>query len=195
MHDAIVSAAVELFLTEGYEQTSIRKIAEKIEYTPGAIYSYFKDKDEILFEIHLRGFEKLFEQLRPALEGVDPLDRLYRIGKLYIDFALQNPQYYDLMFIGLSMARSIKEKQEWESGEGAYGVLRQIVGECIEKKLLPAGDVDAAAYTFWSMVHGMVSLVLRGRCMAPPAERPNLVYGSYEYLWKVMSNQRKPDGR
>ena len=94
-HDAIVDAAVELFLSEGYQNTSIRKIAEKIEYTPGAIYSYFKDKDEILYEIHLRGFTELSETLSEALKETDPLDKLYRIGQLYIQFALENPEYYN----------------------------------------------------------------------------------------------------
>jgi AcrR family transcriptional regulator len=183
MHDAIVDAAVELFLSEGYDQTSMRKIADKIEYTPGAIYSYFKDKDEILYEIHLRGFQRLFEALNPALTGDDPLGKLHEIGRLYIKFALENPEYYDLMFIDRAMAKTIELQQHWETGKQAFDVLRQIISECIEQGDLPEGDLDAASYTFWSMVHGLVSLVLRGRCMVNKEEQPQMLQAAYDYLW------------
>ncbi len=190
MRDAIVDAAVELFLAEGYENTSIRRIAEKIEYTPGAIYSYFKDKDEILFEIHKKGFDKLFEYLLPALEGADPLDRLYRTGRLYIKFALENPKYYDVMFIDNSAARTIQEECNWECGHRAYDVLRKIIAECIEGRLLPQGDIDLAAYSFWSLTHGMVSLVLRGRSMVRAEEQDAMLNGAFEYMWSAIVGKR-----
>ena len=196
MRDAIVDAALEVFLTEGYEQTSIRRIAEKIEYTPGAIYSYFKDKDAILYEIHVRGFLRLFEYLSRATGETDPLERLYRIGQLYIQFSLENPQYYDLMFISRSIPRSfadhlVKDAMEWESGAHAYGLLRQVIEECIEKKLLPPGDIDAASYAFWSMVHGMISLVLRKRCMiCPDLKHEELLRDSYDFIWSTMREKK-----
>jgi AcrR family transcriptional regulator len=191
MHDIIIDAAVELFLAEGYEQTSMRKIAQKIEYTPGAIYSYFKDKDEILYEIHARGFTKLFEQLRVALEETNPLDKLYKTGQLYIKFALENREYYELMFIDRSILRSCFEKKEWEEGHAAYNVLVQIIGECIEKGLLPNVDIHAASYGFWSMVHGLVALVLRGRCMIVGTEpQEQLIHASYDFIWQAMKRKK-----
>lgn len=190
-HDAIVDAAVELFLTEGYQNTSIRKIAEKIEYTPGAIYSYFKDKDEILYEIHLRGFTELSETLKEALNETDPLDKLYRIGQLYIKFALENPEYYNLMFISRAIPRSFAKKKEWEQGGHAYQVLYQVVAECMEKKLLPVYDVHAASYAFWSLVHGLVSLVLRERCMvASCGQRPQFIEEAYDFIWSTMRTKK-----
>lgn len=190
MHDAIVNAAVELFVSEGYENTSIRRIAEKIEYTPGSIYSYFKDKDEILFEIHNRGFKKLFEELRQAQTGTDSLEKLYNMGRRYITFAIENPHYYDLMFIDDSTAKTIKELEHWECGGQAYGVLRQIMSEVIEQKLLPKGDVDVASYAFWSLVHGIVALVLRSRCMVPEDQCTMLMYGSYDYMWSALVSKK-----
>ncbi|MBI5867327.1 MAG: TetR/AcrR family transcriptional regulator, partial [candidate division Zixibacteria bacterium] len=115
-HEAIIDAAVAVFLAEGYEATSIRKIAKKIEYTPGAVYSYFKDKDEILYEIHLRGFQKFFEYLSQAQAEPNPMERLHQTGQLYLKFAAENPEYYDLMFIERSTARTITDKSCWESG-------------------------------------------------------------------------------
>lgn len=190
MHEAIVNAAVDLFVSEGYENTSIRRIAEKIEYTPGSIYSYFKDKDEILFEIHIRGFGKLFEALREARTGADPLDRLYRLGRQYIKFAIENPNYYDLMFIEASTAKTIEELEQWECGHQAYDVLRETIAEAIEKRFLPDGDVDLASYSFWSLAHGIVSLVLRGRCMLPEDQHSSLMYGSFDYMWSAMMSRK-----
>lgn len=191
MRDAIVSAAQELFLTEGFAETSIRRIAEKIEYTPGAIYSYFKDKDEILYEIHKRGFAKLAELLKPALELKDPLDKLHQTGRLYMKFAFENPQYYDLMFISRAIPRSFGENKEWEEGGSAYGVLALCVTECMEQNKIPKGDVHVASFLLWSMVHGMISLMLRRRCvMCPDAEQKQLLDRSFEY-WFAMIREEK----
>ena len=190
MHDAIADAAVELFVSEGFENTSMRRIAEKIEYTPGSIYSYFKDKDEILFEIHKRGFNKLFEELQQAPPGSDPLDRLYQVGRQYIKFAIENQNYYDLMFIEKSTAKTIRELEQWECGHQAYDVLRQIISEAIRQGFLPDGDVDLASYSFWSLVHGIVSLVLRGRCMVPEEQHNSLMYGSFDYTWSAIMRRK-----
>ncbi len=67
MREAILAAAMKLFLDESFEKTTMRRIAQAIEYTPGALYSYFKDKDEILFALHQRGFDQLFAMQAPAL--------------------------------------------------------------------------------------------------------------------------------
>ncbi len=192
MHDIIIDAAMELFLTEGYEKTSMRKIAEKIEYTPGAIYSYFKDKDEILYEIHIHGFTKLSEMLKVALDEVNPMDKLYKTGKLYIQFALENPEYYDLMFIDRSILRSCFEGKDWKQGHAAYDVLVQIVTECIDQGYLPKGDVQAASYAFWSLVHGLVTLVLRGRCMVTGKElQEQMIHASYDLIMQALRSAKQ----
>jgi AcrR family transcriptional regulator len=191
MRDAIVSAAQELFLTEGFAETSIRRIAEKIEYTPGAIYSYFRDKDEILYEVHKRGFARLAEYLRPALALSDPLEKLHETGRLYMKFAFENPQYYDLMFISRAIPRSFGDHKDWEEGGSAYGVLAQCVTECMEQGKIPTGDVQVASFLLWSMVHGMISLVLRRRCvMCAEAEQKQLLEISYEYWFAMIRKQK-----
>ncbi len=190
MRDAIIEAALELFLSEGYQQTSIRRIAEKIEYTPGAIYSYFKDKDEILYEIHIRGFARLFEYLKGALDESNPLDKLYKTGLLYVKFAFENPEHYDLMFVSRAIPRSFGktgEEEKWKEGGHAYGVLVQAVSECMEKNLIPACDINAASYALWSMVHGMIALVLRKRCMlCPDIQQEKLIQDAYDFMFSTI---------
>jgi AcrR family transcriptional regulator len=165
MREAILAAAMKLFLEESFEKTTMRRIAQAIEYTPGALYSYFKDKDEILFALHQRGFEQLFAMQAPALSIADPVERLRRLGEIYIEFALANPQTYDLMFIASKTGRSIEEAEDWQCGERAYAVVRDTMREIIEAGRLPAtDDPEVAAFAAWSAVHGIVSLVIRNRC-------------------------------
>ena len=92
MHDRILQAATVMFLEDGYEKTSIRNIADKIEYSPATIYLYFKDKDELFFAIHNIGFQLLLKEMEKAGKIKNPLKRLREIGITYIEFALKNPE-------------------------------------------------------------------------------------------------------
>lgn len=121
MRERILEAATEMFLEDGYEKTSIRNIAEKIEYSPATIYLYFKDKDELFFAIHEIGFGKLLSLMQQCMSIENPLQRLRALGTTYIDFALENPEYYDLMFIMRAPMKAIAEKHAeencWKCGE------------------------------------------------------------------------------
>ncbi len=90
MRGMISRAAMKLFLTEGFERTSIRRIAQEIEYTPGAIYSYFKDKDEILYALHNEGFDRLAVAFSTIPPSDDPFEDLRHCGEAYLRFALEN---------------------------------------------------------------------------------------------------------
>lgn len=188
MQEKIVKTAMKLFIKEGIENVSMRKIADKIEYSPGAIYSYFKDKGEILHAIHNEGFEKLYA-LQKSLDTIaDPYERLSKMGRLYMQFAFDNPDYYDLMFIAKGVAEKISEKNEWDAGQRSYDSLKNTVKECIEQNLLPGSDVDAATFALWGFVHGMASLIIRGRCaMIPDEQIKHMVNGSLEFMYKDLN--------
>jgi len=182
MKGLILKTAMRLFLEEGFEKVTIRRIAEEIEYSPATIYLYFADKDEILFALHEQGFEKLHKLQQTVLSIKDPLERLRRHGKVYITFALKQPEYYDLMFIMRSAARKLKEDEEWTAGRRSYELLKENVGKCIEAGYLPGGDLDIAAFSVWSLVHGIVSLIIRGRCsMFPQEHLAAIAEGALEY--------------
>ena len=164
MRQLIIKTAMQLFIEKGMDNVSIRAIAEKIEYSPGSIYSYFKDKGEIIHAIHTEGFEKLYA-LQKTLDGVEnPVDKLAQMGRLYMKFALENRDYYDLMFIAKGVAEKITEKQEWEVGNRSYDYLRETVKACIEQGYINDPNVDAVTFGIWGFVHGMAALIIRGRC-------------------------------
>src|SRR5947207_11504425 len=105
---AILDAARDLFTTEGYRNVSIRKIADRIEYSPAAIYSYFPSKDDIFFALAEEGFRLLFSYergigARPAPE--DPADLLRAMFWRYYEFSKEHPAYFALMFLDRSVPR------------------------------------------------------------------------------------------
>lgn len=178
MRDNILRAAMKLFLEESFEKTTMRRIAEAIDYTPGTLYWYFKDKDEIIFALHQRGFEMLFAKQQPTMAIADPVERLRKLAEVYIEFALENPQYYDLMFINSATGRCIEKADgEWKIGDAAFGVLRETVRQVIESgRMRGTSDPDVAAYACWAAVHGIASLLIRNRCgMLPEADRERIL--------------------
>jgi AcrR family transcriptional regulator len=163
MRNLIIDSATQLFLQHGYDKTSIRNIADDIEYSPATIYLYFKDKDEIFYVIHENGFALLDKELRKNDVFVDPFERLRGIGRTYIKFAVENPDFYDLMFIMWAPLYQIKCEKQWKAGECAFGYLVETIGHCLEQKMIKPADTFLLAISVWSFFHGMVSLHVRGR--------------------------------
>src|SRR6185369_15408369 len=102
---AILDAARELFVIEGYHNVSIRKIAERIEYSPAAIYGYFESKDDIFFALAEEGFHLLHEGGFEGLDSLPPLDRIRRIFMRLYQFSREHPQYFALMFVDRTVPR------------------------------------------------------------------------------------------
>src|SRR5215469_16493619 len=97
--DKILDAARELFVSHGYEGVSMRKVADKIEYSPTAIYVHFADKQALFRELCHRDFERLAQVFQGTDLPRDPLERLKRIGRTYVEFGRQYPNHYRLMFM------------------------------------------------------------------------------------------------
>ena len=150
MRENILNAAMELFVEHGFEKTTIRRIADKIEYTPGNIYAYFKNKNEIIFAIHQRGFRILYDMEMTVVDTPDPAERLVKLGQVYIQFALTHRPFYDLMFIDSHVQEVISDDKHWSEGQNAYNILKEIVADCIRTGAIPHGDVDSVTFAMWS---------------------------------------------
>ncbi|HEY6902203.1 MAG TPA: TetR/AcrR family transcriptional regulator [Puia sp.] len=159
----ILDASMKLFVEEGFGNVTIRRIAEIIEYSPTTVYLYFKDKDEIFFSLHDIGFTKMEEMNRDLATIGNPLLRLHKMGENYIEFGLQNPEYYNLMFIQEEPMKKLSELGcDWVKGDSAISRLKATVTECMEKGYLK-GDPHLVSLSVWSFVHGLVSLAIRER--------------------------------
>jgi AcrR family transcriptional regulator len=141
---AILDAARDLFVTEGFENASIRKIAERIEYSPAAIYSYFPGKDEIFFALAEEGF-RLLSDVAPdesaRCRALPPVERV-RAGFWHLyEFARQHPQYFALIFLDRSVPRISHEYRRFAFARAGREQLVDDVRQCIESKVF-AGAVD-----------------------------------------------------
>lgn len=191
MRELIQKTAMNLFLEKGFENITIRHIAEKIEYSPATIYLYFKNKDEILYILRREGFEELYRRQKDSLKLKDPLKRLFKHGEAYVSFALENPQYYDLMFMMRGPLIGTKEMNEMDIGLQSYELLKNNIKECMEKGLFPGMNIDVAAFSLWSYVHGIASLIIRGRGIMFPEEGINhMVKGALNFMLEVIPDEK-----
>lgn len=157
----ILDAARELFANEGYEAVTMRRIAERIEYSPTAIYFHFRDKESLLKELCDTDFLTLAQGFG-AIAGIpDPIERLRRAGHAYIEFGLSHPNHYRLMFMTPHPPINPEEHslQRGNPEEDAYAFVQAIIGEAIAQNRFREGlDAELIAQTVWGGVHGVISL-------------------------------------
>jgi AcrR family transcriptional regulator len=194
----VLAKAKQLFLEEGYRQITMRRIAEEIGYTPGTIYLYFKNKEEILYELHNEGFKLLYQYKLNMLDsGVsNALERLWEGGKMYITFALENPEYYELMF-NMPEPRDYLEKLREATHDDdnapvdyamqSYEFLKQSIQACLDEGYLQGVDPDIATFAFWSLGHGLVSLIIRKRIPYPQAASQELAEAAIDFFMNLIS--------
>ena len=186
MSEAILSAALRLFSDKGFENITMRSIADEIEYSVGTIYLYFSDKKEIFFELHKMGFDEFYKRQLTVQNIKDPLSRLTEHGLAYIQFALDQPHYYDLMFISRTPGKFINQQDEWISGTRTYDLLKLNISQAKDAGYFKKTDVEVAAFSLWSFVHGISSLFVRDRMKMIPADSIGaLVSGALKFLEKA----------
>jgi len=156
----ILDAARELFATEGYDAVTMRKIAEKIEYSATAIYQHFADKDTLVAELCRHDFRNFATHFGRAAAVEDPVLRLCASGRAYFDFAAEYPQHYRLMFMAGHPDVSPEEGERDDPAMNAYVFLRATVEEAIQKGLFRPefSDPELASQTIWAAVHGVAAL-------------------------------------
>jgi len=157
----ILDAARELFASEGVESVTMRRIADRIEYSPTAIYFHFRDKDALLAELCDHDFREFAHQFTALAAIADPLERLRAVGHAYIDFGFRNRSHYRLMFM-TPRANASRDSQlaKGNPEEDAYAFVKSILVEAIAAKRLRAEltDADLLTQVIWSGVHGVISL-------------------------------------
>jgi len=189
----ILDAARTLFLGQGYEQTSIRNIADKIEYSPTTIYLYFKDKDDVFYALHQEGFALLRQFIRPLEHVSNPFERLKALAKVYTTFAMENTEFYDLMFT-MPAPMNALQKEEWTEGDMAFGFLLQAIRDCQAIGYFEGMDAEVLSYTVWSMVHGICSLEIRGRCskVLSDATHDNIIAKATAQVLHILEKMNPP---
>jgi AcrR family transcriptional regulator len=190
LRQEILVAASELFVKEGYENVSMRRIAEKIEYSPTTIYLYFRDKAELLdqvcndtFSRLIRDFTKIFDQ------SGDPVDRLKRGLTAYITFGLENPHHYRATFLLPAPAGFDKPKHSLPDSPGmqAFDFLRRCVFDCVSAGKFRGPDTELISQTLWAGVHGVTSLLITKNEGFPWVPKDQLIESVVETLVRGIS--------
>ena len=173
IQQAILTAARDLFITDGYRNVSMRKIADRIEYSPAAIYSYFPSKDDIFFALAEEGFRLLAQRLQDAIDKVsDPLERLHRGLWAFYEFSKTNPEYFELMFIDRSVPSLSQDFQRFEFFQETTSRAEADVRACIERGQFSAALNPAAAlHVLWVGMLGGAAIGLAQRLA--PGEDPD----------------------
>src|SRR5215472_6434971 len=171
VREEILDAARTLFVKEGYEHVSMRKIAEKIEYAPGTIYLYFRDKAEILNHICEETFARLAQKMQAInKDPANPLDGLQRGLRTYIQFGVDNPNHYIVTFV---QAKQIPDERLLQAGQRCFNGLRGAVRRCMDAGQLNCQDVEEVAQALWAGAHGVTTLLIS--CNFPFIEQNRLI--------------------
>ncbi len=159
MRRRILEAARELFMTEGYERVTMRRIAEAIEYSATTIYNHFEDKDDLVLALCQEDFARLFQHLQQQPPPADPVEGIRQLGLAYARFGTSYPNQYRFMFMTPAKLEH-PEDHATSPGEQAFGLLRQAVETAIASGHFRPGDVDTIAQVLWASMHGAVALLI-----------------------------------
>jgi AcrR family transcriptional regulator len=133
----MLDAARDLFVEEGYDRVSMRKIAERIEYSPAAIYGYFPGKADIFFALAEEGFDLLHATATAEPESDDPLETLRSRLLGFYEFSKAHPEYFALMFLDRTVPRLQEEYGQFERFAALRERAAATVRRCIDAGVFP----------------------------------------------------------
>jgi AcrR family transcriptional regulator len=166
LRQQILDAARDLLVRDGYEKLSMRRVAERIDYSPTAIYLHFTDRQDLVFSLCDETFARLVHELETLpQEFPDPLVRLRKGCERYIAFGLNHPDHYVPAFVlpppqDLDPKRKQKLMSPESNGLKALGCLRACIADGVRAGKLRKVDPDVAARATWAAIHGITSLLI-----------------------------------
>jgi len=182
LRQEILDAARQMFVDEGYDQVSMRKLAQKIGYSPTTIYLYFDDKDDLFRAMCDETFARLVRRLEKQRRqhASDPLACLTAGLREYIAFGLQHPEHYIVTFMHRARREALHD-YEGSAGQDAFGFLSHAVADCAAAGLLRPMRVEVTAQVLWVSIHGLVSLLVAKKAF-PFVSQATLVEAQIEVL-------------
>jgi AcrR family transcriptional regulator len=161
----ILEAAKSLFVEKGFEATSMRNIAERVEFSPTTLYLYYKDKNEIVYALHQEGFKLLAQQFKVVANVDHPFERMKAMSRIYLQFAEENSDFYELMFVRQGPIIHVQKhnQDEWEEGSRTYNVLYETILDCQKAGYFKGQKPHSLSLIIWSVLHGMATLHMHTR--------------------------------
>jgi AcrR family transcriptional regulator len=159
----ILTAARELFVEDGYEQFSMRRLAQRIGYSPTTIYLYFKGKDDLLYTVCEGVAEHFLSKLRQFRSSrKDPLKALHRAMLYLVEFALENPNQYKVFFLTRPNVYGAKEEfmKRESMARTSYLEFREIVQACVRAGKLRRLNIEVLTQVLATAPHGLIAMTL-----------------------------------
>jgi AcrR family transcriptional regulator len=166
LREELLRVSLQLIDAEGLAAVSLRRVAREAGVSPGAPYHHFADRAALLAAIRMRGFELMRGELLAARAAApDPVAALSAMAKSYVHFAVANPSYFRLMFRPelVESGKQAEDGGEDDADAAAFAVLEQTVADAVGDGAIRAEDAQAMALTYWSLAHGLASLILDGK--------------------------------
>lgn len=177
---AILNAARTLFLAEGYANVSMRKIADQIEYSPGAIYSYFASKEDIFFALAEEGLQFMRQHCAPTGDGDVPIEQLREALWRFYTFSKEQPEYFSLIFIDSAVPRISRDWERFSFVREWRQDIEQLIQQCIDDGLFPRAAAAASLFRILSTAMYGASVFRLSHRLAPNEDADALAHDLLE---------------
>ena len=177
---SILNAARTLFLAEGYANVSMRKIADQIEYSPGAIYSYFASKEDIFFALAEEGLQFLRQHCAPGVSDESPIERVRAALWRFYTFSKEQPEYFSLIFIDSAVPRISRDWERFSFVREWRQDIEHDIQQCIDDGLFPRADSSGSVFRILSTAMYGVAVFRLSHRLAPNEDADALAHDLLE---------------
>ena len=164
LRDRLLDTSRKLLLEQGYRNFSLRKVARETGVSATSIYLHFDSKDHLIHTLMEESIDQLNSELEHAVQaGTDPIEKLNILARVYVEFALEHPREYQIIYMVSSDEMSRYPKDKFRKARRGYELLKEVIEDGVNRHLLDENHPRIAAYTFWAQLHGVMSVVLSKR--------------------------------
>ena len=164
LRDRLLESARKILLDEGQRNFSLRKIARETGVSATSIYLHFDSKDHLIHVLMEESIDQLNNRLEKSIQNsTDPIEKLNILARVYVEFALENTEEYQIIYMVSSDQMSRYPKEKFRKARRGYEIVTEVLEEGVRKNLLDEDRPRVAAYTFWAQLHGVISVVISRR--------------------------------
>jgi AcrR family transcriptional regulator len=184
LKDACVTAAHAVIAEHGVEKLSLRDVARKLNVSHQAPYKHYASRDHLLAEVIRRCFVRFSDALKARTRSADTKQDIHALGISYLQFALQNPLEYRLMF-GTPWPEAAAQPEMLADARYSFDVLRQALQPLFAKPPNQSEAVDTAAMFVWSTLHGLAS-IMQSQAMCGLELHPKFMENAQEQVMTMV---------
>ncbi|MGM0588420.1 MAG: TetR/AcrR family transcriptional regulator [Bacteroidota bacterium] len=160
LRNKILETSREMLIQAGYKNLSMRKIAKQIDVSATSIYIYFDSKDHLLHNLMEEAINDLSNQLEASIQGVDdPIEQLHELAHAYVNYAMQRPKQYQIIYLVRSDEMSRYPKEKFRRARRGYELVQKAIERANNTGQMNEDKPRTAAYVFWAQLHGAMTVI------------------------------------